>query len=146
MDLGGTYYNTNAQVEALETLLRKLPDPTAPAPPSIDRPKPGRARQLDADQTQALIQSYTAGATTYELGARFGIDRQTVSDILHRHSVPRRRRGLSPAQVDEAIHLYDLGWSLARVGEHLNVDHTTVLTKLRERGILTRDTHGRPRT
>ena len=146
MDLGGTYYNTNAQVEALETLLRKLPDPTAPAPPSIDRPKPGRARQLDADQTQALIQSYTAGATTYELGARFGIDRQTVSDILHRHSVPRRRRGLSPAQVDEAIHLYDLGWSLARVGEHLNVDHTTVLTKLRERGIPTRDTHGRPRT
>jgi hypothetical protein len=41
-----------------------------------------------------------------------------------------RRRGLSHDQVDEAIHLYNLGWSLARVGEHLNVDHTTVLTKL----------------
>jgi hypothetical protein len=27
VDLEGTYYNTNAQVEALETLLRKLPDP-----------------------------------------------------------------------------------------------------------------------
>src|SRR5918997_4168903 len=74
------HYNTNTQVEALETLLRKLPGPTTPAPPSTDRPKPGRARQLDANQTQALIQSYTAGATTYELGARFGIDRQTVSE------------------------------------------------------------------
>nr|CTQ94903.1 hypothetical protein [Kibdelosporangium sp. MJ126-NF4] len=59
--------------------------------------------------------------------------------------MPMRRRGLSPDQVDHAIHLYNLGWSLARVGDHLGVNHTTVLNKLRERGIPTRDTHGRPR-
>jgi hypothetical protein len=57
-----------------------------------------------------------------------------------------RRRGLSPDQVDTAIHLYKLGWSLARVGNHLNVNHTTVLTALRRRGIPTRDTHGKPRS
>jgi hypothetical protein len=51
-----------------------------------------------------------------------------------------------PKQVDNAVHLYNLGWSLARVGEHLGVDHATVLTKLRERGVSTRDTHGRPRS
>jgi hypothetical protein len=96
VELGGTYYNTNTQVEALEKLLRKLPNPAAPAPASADRPKPGRARQLDANQVQELIQGYTAGATTYELGARFGIDRRTVSAILHRHGVDMRRRGLSP--------------------------------------------------
>ncbi|MDQ3764923.1 MAG: hypothetical protein M3460_26450 [Actinomycetota bacterium] len=141
----GTYYNTNTQVEALETLLRKLPDPAALAPPSADRPKPGRARQLDANQVQALIQGYTTGATTYEPGARFGIDRRTVSAILHRHDVDMHRRGLSPGQVDDAIHLYEAGWPLARVGEHLRVDPTTVLNRLRERGIPTRDTHGRPR-
>jgi hypothetical protein len=118
VDLGGTYYNTKPQVEALETLLRKLPDPTTPAPPPVNWPKPGRAPQLDADQTHALIQGYSAGATTYELGDRFGIDRRTVSNILHRHGVPMRRRGLSPDQVDDAIHFYNLGWSLARVGEH----------------------------
>jgi transcriptional regulator of aromatic amino acid metabolism len=50
------------------------------------------------------------------------------------------------SQFGHAIHLYHLGWSLARIGERLGVDHTTVLTKLRERGIPTRDTHGRPRT
>ena len=72
----------------------------------------------------------------YELGDRFGIERRkTVSKILHRHDVPMRRCGLSPDQVDDAIHLYNLGWSLACVGEHLNVDHTTALTKLRERGL-----------
>ncbi|GAB3394099.1 hypothetical protein GCM10027360_86970 [Amycolatopsis echigonensis] len=146
VDLGGTYYNTKPQVEALETLLRKLPDPTEPAAPAVERPKPRRARQLDADQVQELIAGYEAGATVYELGGRFGIERRTVSNILHRYGVPMRRRGLSPEQVDDAVHLYNLGWSLARVGGHLGVDHTTVLTKLRERGIPTRDTHGRPRS
>jgi hypothetical protein len=131
---------------ALETLLRKLPNPTTPAPPSTARAKPGRARQLDTDQVQALIQGYLVGATTYELGARFGIDRRTVSHILHRHGVQMRRRGLSPDQVDDVIRLYNSGWSLVRVGKHLSVDPTTVLTKLREHGILTRDAHGRTRS
>jgi hypothetical protein len=146
VDLRGPYYTTKLQVEALETLLRKLSDPTTPAPPPTDRPKPGRAQQLDTDQVQSLIQGYVAGATTYELGARFGIDRRTVSKILHRRGVQMRRHGLSSGQVDEAIYLYNSGWSLARVGEHLGVDPTTVLNRLRERGVRTRDTHGRPRS
>ncbi|MDI5979273.1 helix-turn-helix domain containing protein [Amycolatopsis magusensis] len=92
-----------------------------------------------------MIADYRSGATVYELGDRFGIERRTVSNILHRHSVPMRRRGLSPDEFDHAIHLYNLGLSLARVGDHLGVNHTTVLNKLRERGIPTRDTQGRPR-
>jgi hypothetical protein len=65
---------------------------------------------------------------------------------LHRRGVPMRRRGLCPDQIDEAIRLYSSGWSLARVGEHLDVDPTTVMNRLRENDVLTRDTHGRPRT
>jgi len=145
VDLGGTYYDTKPQAHALETLLGKLPDPTTPAPLPVNRPKPRRARQLDADQIQELIQGYTAGATTYELGDRFGIDRRTASNILHRHGVDMRRRGLSPDQVNDATHLYTIGWSLARIGEHLSVDPTTVLNRLRKRGVPTRGTHGRPR-
>jgi hypothetical protein len=60
-----------------------------------------------------------------------------------------RRRGLSPGEVDDAIHLYNLGWPLARVGQRLGADHTTVLTKLRERGVPTRDptdNHGHEQT
>lgn len=105
----------------------------------------GRVRRLDDGQVRELIAGYEGGATVYELGARFGIERRTVSDILHRHEVPMRRKGLSAEQADDAIHLYNLGWSLARVGQHLGVDPTTVLAKLRERGIPTRDVHGRPR-
>ena len=48
-----------------------------------------------------------------------------------------RQRGLSPSQANDAIRLYNSGWSLVRVGEHLSVDPTTVLNRLRERGIPT---------
>ena len=145
VDVGGTYYNTKPQVEARGPYSGKLSDPTEPAPPLVDRPKPRRARQPDADQVQELIAGYQAGATVYELGDRFGIGWRTGSNIFHRHDVPMRRRGLSPNQVDDAIHLYHLGWSLARVSQHLNVHHITVLTTLRKHNIPTRDTHGQPR-
>ncbi|MBF6214796.1 hypothetical protein IU487_27735 [Nocardia puris] len=133
------------QLEALETLIQKLPDPTTPAQPPVKRPKPRRARQLDTEEVAELITGYQAGATVYQLADRFDIERRTVSNILHRHKVPMRRRGLSPDQVDTAIHLYKLGWSLARVGNHLDVNPTTVLAALRRRGIPTRDPHERAR-
>jgi hypothetical protein len=139
------YYNPKAQVKALEQLREKLPSLDTLLPAPVERDRPRRARRLDTDQIQELIAGYRSGSTVYELGAQFGIERRTVSTILHRHDVPMRRRGLSPDQVDHAIHLYALGWSLARVGERLGVDHTTVLTKLREHGIPTRDSHRRPR-
>lgn len=106
MDLGGPYYNTKTQVEALETLIQKLPDTTTTAQPPVKRPKPRRARQLDADRIAELITGYQTGSTVYELAARFSIERRTVSTILHRHHVPMRRRGLSPDQVETAVHLY----------------------------------------
>jgi len=145
VDLGGRYYNTKAQVSALESLIRKLPRLDMPVKPTADRPKPGRARQLNKEQVQRLIEDYQAGATVYELGDRFGINRRTVSAILKRHGVTMRRRGLSPEQVDEAVRLYEAGWSLARIGERMGVDPTTVLNRLRERGVKTRDAQGRPR-
>jgi hypothetical protein len=145
VEVRGPYSNTKDQVKALEELREKLPSLDTPEPRSIKRDRPRRARQLGTDQVQKLIAGYQSGSTVYELGAQFGIERRTVSNILHRHGVPMRRRGLSRDQVDHAIHLYNLGWSLARVGDHLDVNHTTVLNKLRERGVPIRDTHGRPR-
>lgn len=42
VDLGGAYYNTKSQVEALEALLRKLPDLTKPIhTPPVDAPSHG---------------------------------------------------------------------------------------------------------
>ncbi len=119
-----------------------------PAPPAsalANEPPRRRARRLDPDNVQTLIQDYLAGATTYELGNKFGIDRRTVSAILHRNNIPMRRRGLASEQIDQAIELYKQGWSLARVARHLAVDPATVLNRLGKRGVRTRDTHGRTR-
>jgi len=88
---------------------------------------------------------YQAGVTVYQLGDQFGIDRRTVSGILHRHGVPMRRRGFSPGQIDEAVRLYQGGWSLARIGERMGIDPTTVHARLREGGVRMRDAQGRER-
>jgi len=52
-------------------------------------------------------------------------------------------RGLTLAQVDEAVRLYKDGWSLARIGGRFSVDPTTVLTRLPGTG---RGDSGRTRT
>jgi hypothetical protein len=81
----------------------------------------------------------------YQLGGQFAIDRRTVSEILRREGVAMRWRGLDAEQVDEAVQLYRDGWSLARIGGRMSTDPTTVLARLRERGVRTRDTQGRAR-
>ena len=134
-----------AQVDALEQLRRKLPGPSGIVRPPVAKSRTCRARRLGPDQVRDLIAGYRSGEAVYQLGGRFGIERRTVSAILHRNGVPMRRRGLSVEQVDDAIHFYTLGWSVARIGQRPGVDPTTVLTKLRQRGVPTRDTHGRPR-
>jgi hypothetical protein len=146
VELGGRYYNTSHLVDELTSLLRKLPDVTTVlVRPKDERKVPGRAKQLDDQQVQDLIAGYQAGATVYELGDRFGINRQTVSKLLHRGGISMRMRGLSVEQVDEAVRLYEGGWSLAKIGTRMGVDPTTVLKRLRDRGVKTRDTQGRAR-
>jgi len=146
VDLGGAYYNPKPQVEALEKLLRKLPDPGAPAPPPVERYKLGRIQHLPPDQVEKLIAGYQTGATVYELGDLFGMDRKTVSRILRRHDVPMRRTGLLPEQVDEAARLYEDGWSTALIAEHLNTDQRTVQRRLGEHGVTMRGRHEPPRS
>jgi IS30 family transposase len=146
VDPGGRYYNTTAQVSELEALVKKLPDPSTPLQPSPKGPVPGTVKKLGADQVQQLVAGYQAGASVYELGEQFGIDRKTVSRILHRHEVPMRRLGLSLKQVDEAVELYEEGWTTGQIGQRLRADPRTVQRRLRERGsVRMRDTHGRER-
>lgn len=141
----GPYYNTKAQVRALEALIKKLPKPGSPVPKRPRRRSPGTARQLNADQTQTLIDAYRAGATVYELGPQFGIDRRTVGKILIRNGVPTKHPGLSVDEVDQAARLYEDGWSLARIAARLGVTATTVHRRLRERGVAMRPTSGAAR-
>jgi DNA-binding transcriptional ArsR family regulator len=119
-------------------------DVTIEARPDTPRSHRAAGRKLSAAEIALLTKQYRSGATVYELAARFGIHRNTVSLHLHRHGVTMRRRGLDPSQVDHAVRLYQDGQSLARIGDRYDVDPSTVHTALRARGVHLRDTHGRP--
>jgi hypothetical protein len=143
VDLGGAYYNPKSQVEALEKLLRKLPDPTAPTPPPTNQRKPGHIQHLQPDQVEKLIAGYQAGATVYELSAQFKINRKTVSRTLRRHHIPMRRTSLRPEQINEAARLYQDGWSTAHIAEHMNTHQRTVQRRLAERDVTMHGTNRR---
>ncbi|TCJ96315.1 helix-turn-helix protein [Nocardia alba] len=67
----------------------------------------------------------------------------TVLTILREGGASIRNPRLSEEQTTEAARLYETGQSLARIGERLGADSTTVRRALLKRNIRMRDTHGR---
>jgi len=101
--------------------------------------------RLSAGQVADLVEGYRAGRTVYELADHFGLHRVTVSAHLHRQGVTLRRQGLDDDDIDHAVHLYEQGWSVARIGDRLDVDGGTVWSALKAQGVRLRDAHGRER-
>lgn len=99
--------------------------------------------RLKPDAILRLVADYLAGQTTYELAAAYNVHRHTVTRHLRKAGIRLRLDGLTAEQVDEAVQLYTQGWSLARVASRLGVTADTVRARLLERGIRTRDSHGR---
>jgi DNA-directed RNA polymerase specialized sigma24 family protein len=104
-----------------------------------------RQRRLTLEQQSEVVRRYEAGAQMNYLAQHYGVHRSTVSAILKRHSVSTRQSGLSADQVRLAVMLYEQGKSLAVIGSTLEVDTGTVHNRLREQGVIMRDTHGRAR-
>jgi biotin operon repressor len=98
--------------------------------------------RLSTDEVQRLIELYTQGELIDVLAAKFHISRTTVMKHAERASAPRRSNVLTN-RFDEARQLYDQGWSLVRIGQHLGVNASTVWHALRKAGVPMRDTHGR---
>jgi Homeodomain-like domain len=107
--------------------LRRLVE--LPADRSADedvRPPRQRQHRLRADEVQNLIDGHRAGNSVHVLAKAFTIDRRTVSAILERNGIQRRYNLLDPDAVAEAVRLYDVGWSLARVADRFGVTARTV--------------------
>ncbi|MFD4438606.1 helix-turn-helix domain-containing protein [Nocardia sp. NPDC058519] len=150
VDVGGRYYNINAQVDTIQALLATLPDPGVPTPPPAGRVAARRAHQLqrrltDADRG-AIIAAYEAGSSDKHLAVEWQLAKASVLTILRTGGANiREQRRLSDDEVNYAITRYHDGESLQRIGEHLGVAHTTIRTALERRGVPRRDTHGQPR-
>jgi hypothetical protein len=79
------------------------------------------------------VADYEAGGRVGELARVCGIRRTTVS--AHVARAGRTRGQLTEAQVDEAVGLYEQGWSLYAVGRHLNVADKTIRRVLGRRAV-----------
>ena len=99
---------------------------------SPPRPVTTRGRRLNPAQVDLLVEGYLKGKTVYQLGAEFGIRRQTVSTHLKRKGVAMRMQGLAESERAAVVRLREQGWSFARLGEHFRVDGTTVMNFLRK--------------
>jgi hypothetical protein len=76
---------------------------------------------------------------TYNLG------KGTVLRLLRDHGVQLRNQRMTPAEVTQAIQLYEAGNSLAAMGTQLGYDHGTIWQALMRAGVPRRDSHGRHR-
>lgn len=139
MELLKLYSNQDIILQKLQRLLR-LPRRERPTA----RPRSKQAqRRLAPDQVTELLAAYQGGSTVLELAASYGVHRTTVTGLLKRHGVPFRPPGLDPADLPEAIRLYEAGWSLARLGQHFGVTgHNTISDALRKAGVTIRPRRG----
>ena len=101
-------------------------------------------RRFTESETKAIIDGYLAGKTVYELADTHRCNRTTISAVLKRNGVPLRLTPATDEQVEEMIHFYRSGLSLAAVAAKIGVNASTVLNRLREHNVPTRDSHGRP--
>jgi hypothetical protein len=96
------------------------------------------ARQLRPVEVDELVQGYEAGATVFQLGDRFGIDRRTVGKHLRARGIDTTPPGLRPDDIPRAAELYRAGWSLARISREFDTTHMTVRARLLEAGVVMR--------
>lgn len=98
--------------------------------------------RLSDEKVSQIVAAYKAGKTVYELAVEYDCHRVTISAVLKRQGVALRRASPTPEQIDRMVHLYETGYSLAKVGDRLGFNATTVLHQLKVRGIPTRDARG----
>jgi predicted DNA-binding protein YlxM (UPF0122 family) len=135
VELLGRYQN---QTDVRDRLVHLLSLPSL-AGRDVEEPvSRQRQRRLREDERLELIARYQSGESVYCLAEAFDITRQTVSQILQRHDVPRRYRLLTDEHMPLARQLYGQGLSLADVGERFGVSTRTVLNAFRRLGLATR--------
>jgi DNA invertase Pin-like site-specific DNA recombinase len=133
-------------IHILTKSLVRSHDGTFHPPSKRPQPAPVEPFKLDQRLTPAtitkIIERYEAGEPSTAIAITFNISKGSVIRLLRQANVPIRNQGLSDDQIAEAAQLYASGNSLAAIGAHLGVDHTTIHRYLLKRGIKMRDTHG----
>jgi hypothetical protein len=108
--LGGTSLQPESRFKQLLAAWRSLPVDVEPT--LWDRPARQRQRaedQLRLDGVAQLVADHQAGRSTKWLQRTYGLSQGAVLRQLDVNGGPRRPRGLTDAQVQEAVQLYGPG-------------------------------------
>lgn len=100
-------------------------------------------KRLKPQDIAGIVAGYQGGQNTTKLAEQFKVSRRTISKVLNREGVTLRARPLTERQIDQAALLYEAGLSLAKIGRVIGARPRTIQLRLRERGVVLRDTHGR---
>lgn len=100
------------------------------------------AQRLSNETTTAILAAYRAGATTREVGERFGLAHSSINKLLKQHGVTARRRSPSRHELRQAIELYEAGLSTRIIGERLGFGASTILRALTKAKVQLRTERG----
>jgi len=93
-------------------------------------------RRLPPAELEALIADYEAGGRVGELAKVYRLHRTTVARHVARAG--KTRPVMTEAQIDEAVRLYQDGWTLHNLGQRLGVADHTIRRVLVERAVTIR--------
>lgn len=88
--------------------------------------------------TEALAAEYMAGATTVELGKKYGMHPQGVNGRLTRAGIPirpARRRCIADGALNEIVSAYENGMSIADVADTFKGSRSSIQRALRDSGV-----------
>jgi transposase len=95
-------------------------------------------------QVTQLVGEYQAGGRVKELAESYRVHRDTVSRLLRQADVEPRFKGLTNAQVSEAMQLYRDGWSIRQVAARYDRSYELVRRALLRAGVELRPPNGKP--
>jgi hypothetical protein len=100
-------------------------------------------RRLSPEIIQQLIHDYEAGQSTPALMTTYGLGKGAVLRLLEEAGVQRRGQGQKNIQLEEAIQLYEQGWSLVNLAVRYDCNGETVRQALMGAGVKLRPRSGR---
>lgn len=136
--------NNYGVVQRVGRLTRHLQQHAEDPPRVSVPPKPARRRprtllqRLSEEVVKEIVAAYHAGATTREVGERFGLAHSSINKLLRQHGIVARRRSPGADEIRQAVELYEAGLSTRVIAGHLGFGASTILRALVEAGVAVR--------
>ena len=130
--------NNYGAIQRVSRLTRHLAERSTAEASVTPRPAHRRTKlshRLSDETVAAILAAYQDGATTREVGERFGLAHSSVNKLLKAHGVTARRRSPSADEVQHIVELYVAGLSTRVIAEHLGFGASTITRALETRPV-----------